>query len=363
MIKYVEGDLILSDAQALVNTVNTVGVMGKGIALQFKEKFPYNFEVYYSACKKAEMTPGKMLVVNDSTLLERKIIINFPTKKDWKHPSKYEYIEEGLKDLVQIIKAYNIRSIAIPPLGCGNGGLEWSRVKILMENYLNVFDDDDVEISIFEPNEAIKEILKKQDSNKEVNLTPVRALLLYAMYYYDSLGEDTSLFVANKIAYLMQRLGEPSFKQLHFAARHYGPYCVGVEHLVHALNGKYLKGLEQMTLTPFEPIELNYDKITEVSQYVKKELKYEQTERLKRLLSLITDFQSALSLEILTSVDFIKKENPGISKEETWERIQEWSNRKKSLFKDKYVFLAYEHLEQYANNCELFFDNNYKFMI
>ena len=292
MIEYIEGDLLSADAQALVNTVNTVGVMGKGIALQFKERFPNNLERYLAACKNNETVVGKMLVIKERTMLgEEKIIINFPTKKDWKHKSKYEYIEEGLKDLRKVIRENNIRSIAIPPLGCGNGGLEWNKVKILMEKYLQ--DLDDVQISIFEPDEAIKEILKKQDSNKEVKLTPARALLLYAMFCYESMGENTSLFVANKLAYLMQRLGESSFKRLQFKASHYGPYSVQVDHLVHALNGKYLKGLEQMKLTAFEPIELQYDKISEVSRYIKKELDSKQIDRLKRLITLIDGFQSA----------------------------------------------------------------------
>lgn len=348
MIKYIEGDLLSTDAQALVNTVNTVGVMGKGIALQFKERFPSNLNAYITACKKGELVPGKMLVVKERVISgEEKIIINFPTKKDWKHKSKYEYIEEGLKDLVEVIKEYQIKSIAIPPLGCGNGGLKWSEVKLLMEKYLNELDD--VQILIFEPSDAVKEILKKQELNKDVKLTPARALLLYAMFYYESLGENSSLFVANKLAYLFQRLGEPSFKTLKFQANRYGPYSPQVSHLIHTLNGKYLRGMEQMKLTAFEPIELQYDKVSEVSSFVKKELKSNQVDKLKNLLSLIDGFQSTLSLEILASVDYIKKENPNISKDETVKAIQSWSYRKKNLFKEKYISIAYDHLEKYAN--------------
>ena len=130
MIQYIKGDLLSSDAQALVNTVNTVGVMGKGIALQFKERFPNNLNRYLSACKRNELYSGKLLVVEETTMTgEKKLIINFPTKKDWKHKSKNEYIEEGLKDLVAILRERNIQSIAIPPLGCGNDGLDWVEVR------------------------------------------------------------------------------------------------------------------------------------------------------------------------------------------------------------------------------------------
>src|SRR5690554_4295904 len=135
-MKYIKGNLLDANAQALVNTVNTVGVMGKGIALQFKENFPNNHKEYVAACKKKELQPGKLLVVKEITLDGEKIIINFPTKTEWYLKSKYEYIEKGLEGLVKVITEYNIESIAIPPLGCGNGGLKWEKVKSMMEEHL-----------------------------------------------------------------------------------------------------------------------------------------------------------------------------------------------------------------------------------
>jgi hypothetical protein len=247
---------------------------------------------------------------------------------------------------VKVIHDHAIQSIAIPPLGCGNGGLDWAAVKGMMEKYLNPLTDTN--IYIYAPNESVKEILKQQEANKDAKLTPARAMLLYSMFFYESLGENSSLFVANKLAYLMQRLGESSFSRLQFTASFYGPYCVGVDHLVHALNGKYLKGMEQMKLTAFEPIELQYDRMKEVSEYVRKELNSKQHDVLKKLVKLIDGFQSALSLEILASVDFVRKEQPTISKEEATQKIQAWSNRKKHLFKEKYISIAYDHLEKYA---------------
>ena len=135
-MEYIKGNLLDAQSQALVNTVNTVGVMGKGIALQFKESFPMNFRIYVAARKKKELQPGKLLVVKEQTLRGEKIIINFPTKTEWYMKSRYEYIEEGLKELVKVIQEYEIESIAIPPLGCGNGGLQWEKVKTLIEKYL-----------------------------------------------------------------------------------------------------------------------------------------------------------------------------------------------------------------------------------
>jgi O-acetyl-ADP-ribose deacetylase (regulator of RNase III) len=148
MIKYITGNILDSSAQALVNTVNTLGVMGKGIALQFKKAYPNNFKAYHDACKNTEVIIGKMFVTTDTNLSSgEKIIINFPTKKDWRNPSEYDYIEAGLDDLKHVVEFQKIKSIAIPPLGCGFGGLKWERVKKIIEKKLATLN---VEIFIHE---------------------------------------------------------------------------------------------------------------------------------------------------------------------------------------------------------------------
>ena len=347
-MQYIKGNLLDAKTEALVNTVNTVGVMGKGIALQFKEMFPYNYKEYLAACKRGDISPGKLLTVKDQTLEGQKLIINFPTKTEWFKKSQYDYVESGLVDLVKVIEEYEIKSIAIPPLGCGNGGLKWEKVKPLIEKYLSPLEG--VDIIVFEPNEQVKEILKKQDSKREVKLTPAKASLLYSMFVYDSLGENTSLFIANKLAYFLQRLGDPSLKSLKFAAHHYGPYSVQVDHMVHNMNGKFIRGLEQMEAKAFEPLELQYDRLKELSDYVKKELNFSQQNAIKQLVKLIDGFHSALSLEILASIDIIKRDNPGISKEDTKIKLENWSKRKKELFKERYIDIAWAHLELYGQS-------------
>jgi uncharacterized protein YwgA len=178
-------------------------------------------------------------------------------------------------------------------------------------------------------------------------------MLLYAMFYYDSLGENTSLFVANKLAYFLQRLGETSLNKLKFQASHYGPYSVGVGHVMHALNGRFVKGLEQMNAKAFEPLELQYDKLDELKAYAKKELSAEQRARLSNLVKLIDGFESALSLEILATVDFVKKENPGIDHEEVVAKIYNWSERKRKLFLPKYIDIAANHLSDYSTGLNI----------
>lgn len=128
MIESGKGNLLEADVETLVNTVNCVGFMGKGIALQFKQAFPENFRIYERACAAGEMVPGRMLIVPTGSMIGPKYIINFPTKRHWRGNSRMEDIDAGLKALIAEVKRLNIRSIAVPPLGCGHGGLDWNDV-------------------------------------------------------------------------------------------------------------------------------------------------------------------------------------------------------------------------------------------
>jgi len=344
MIKYLKGNLLEANTQALVNTVNTVGVMGKGIALQFKERFPLNFKLYADACKKGLVTVGKMFVVKENTFKGEKIIINFPTKTEWYKKSQYLYIEEGLKDLVNVIEKYEIQSLAIPPLGSGNGGLKWENVKLLMNKYLEAIP---IEIIIYEPNDTVKEILKKEETKKEINLTAARAMLLYALAKYEMRGETPSVFAANKIAYFLQESGEPL--RLNFVAYTYGPYSQAIDKVLYALNGKYLTGIEQMNIKPFEPIELKYEHFDEVNSFIKNKLTPIQRDRLDSVFNLIEGFESSMALEILSSIHFLLSKNKNQTKKELLEQIQSWNNRKKGLIKEKYIDIAVKHLEEYGS--------------
>jgi O-acetyl-ADP-ribose deacetylase (regulator of RNase III) len=348
-MNYKIGNLLEAEAEALVNTVNTVGVMGKGIALQFKERFPLNFKIYAEACKKGEMKIGKMLVVKENTLDGEKIIINFPTKKEWFKKSQYNFIEEGLVDLAKVIIENKIQSIAIPPLGCGNGGLNWEKVKSLMEKHLGKIEN--VMIQIYEPNEAVKEILQKEESNKNVELTAARAMLLYSLFKYEKLGEVATIFAANKLAYFLQKSGEPL--RLQFVPYKYGPYAQAVEKVLYALNGKYLKGMEQMTVRAFEPLQLNYERYDEIERFIKTNLSQKQKNRLDDLFNLIDGFETTLSLEILSSIHFLISENPKITEDELYEKIQDWNERKKTLITKEYINIAVTHLNNYGSRLEI----------
>lgn len=344
-MKFIKGNLLQAPTEALVNTVNTVGVMGKGIALQFKEAFPHNFKVYQKACKKNTLKIGELLVVEDKTFHGKRVIINFPTKQHWRQKSKIEYIEAGLQALVQVIKEHHIKSIAVPPLGCGYGGLKWVDVKLLIERYLG--DLDGVEVHVYEPNEAIKRVLQSEQKPKTMLLTKPRAILLYSLFHYEALGEDSNPFVANKIIYFLQRLGEKSFK-IDFEASHYGPYSVKVGYLLYYMNGVYLQGLEQNSVKPFETIHLNYDRFQDVKQFIHTKLSDTERKRVENLITFISGFESPLSLEVLASVDYVTKDNP-LSLLDTESKIQNWSNRKRNLFKPYHIQVAYNHLQEYKS--------------
>lgn len=338
MIKYIEGDIFVSDAQALVNTVNTVGVMGKGVALQFKKAFPNNFKAYFEACKREEIRIGKLFVFRDSNLnMGNKIIINFPTKKDWRKPSEYTYVEEGLTDLIRVIQDNKIESIAIPPLGAGNGGLEWEKVKGIIEQKLGSLN---IEIRVYEPSSRIREYLK----NERVKLTDARALLLYALYDLVKNGEYVSEFSSEKICYFMQRFGAHKYFKLKYEPNFYGPYSGRVRYLLSALNGSYLMGYSDMNKKPFEPLTLVADGYCAVVDYI--ETKPELKEIVTKTTSFLEGFYSDFALELLSSVDYIVNAGNNFEKQFVIDKLNNWNNRKRSLYSNtKYIDISINHLK------------------
>lgn len=348
-MEYIKGNLLSAKTDSIVNTVNTVGVMGKGIALQFKEKFPENYRAYKKACQNNEVKIGQMFVFKEQTLNGDIYIINFPTKTEWYKKSTYEYIESGLIDLKNVIDKHNIKSISIPPLGCGNGGLKWEKVKKIIENKLG--DLSGVKIQIYEPNDDIKKVLQKENSKKS-KLTAARAMLLYSMFQFEKFGESASVFIANKLAYFLQENGENL--RLRFDPYLYGPYDQAVEKVLYSLNGEYLKGLEQLSAKPFESIELNYDKYSEVLNFIKEDINDKQRANLDKLFSTIEGFETTLSLELLSSVHFIVKNSSTTNVDDIYSKMIQWNDRKKSLIEKDHVNIALNHLQKSGLQLSMF---------
>lgn len=340
MIHYKTGNLFDSKAEALVNTVNTVGVMGKGIALQFKNIFPNNFRVYSNACKNKEVKVGRLLVTEEETLLTgKKIIINFPTKTNWHLPSEYKYIEAGLLELVKVIKDKNIHSIAIPPLGSGNGGLDWNKVKLLLEKHLA---DTDCDIIIYEPNAAIQEVLKKE----RVKLTPARAMLLSVLYELVRNGEFVSEFSSEKIAYFLQRFGAKDAFMLEFHPNFYGPYSGKVKHVLYYLNGSYIMGYSSKDKKPFEELGLIPNAETEINEFLNKSENKKYKVITDKTKNFLTGFYSPFGLELLSTIDFIIDEKKATTEEAITKELENWSDRKKTLFTNhRFIQIALTNIQ------------------
>lgn len=339
MIYYLNGDILESKADALVNTVNLVGVMGKGIALQFKKQFPTNFKLYQTACKNRSIDIGKLFVTQESTVFGEKIIINFPTKTDWRKPAEYSFIELGLKDLVSVINRYKIKSIAIPPLGAGNGGLNWIRIKSMITNYLS---DINADIYVYEPNSKIVEHLKTE----RVRLTKARALLLYMLFDLVRNGELVSEFSCEKICYFLQRFGAQDLFKLTYEPRYYGPYSGKVRYVLNVLNGSYIMGYSDMDKKPFECLFLIKDAYKEVNEIIKNdnELSYISN----KTQQFLTGYYSDFGLELLSSVDYIISQYGDLSVEQIYDKLANWSSRKGQIFKNKqHIQKAKDHIQSF----------------
>ena len=187
--------------------------------------------------------------------------------------------------------------------------------------------------------------------NKNIHLTPLNTMLLYALAWYERRGEMASLFAANKLAYFLQESGEPL--KLKFIPYTYGPYAQAVDKVLYALNGKYITGLEQMDVKAFEPLEIKYENFGEVEAFVKNKLTPVQRDRLTSVFHLIEGFESTLSLEVLSSIHFLRAKNKSLSREEMLAKIQSWSDREKSLIKEEYIDIALKHLDNFAGRMSL----------
>jgi len=344
MIYYKVGNLLDSEAEALVNTVNTIGVMGKGIALQFKNMFPNNFKLYSNACKNKDIKVGKLLITEEEALLAgKKIIINFPTKTNWRLPSEYQYIELGLMELVKVIKEKNIKSIAIPPLGSGNGGLDWEKVKQILEKHLSVIN---CIIYIYEPSEAIQEVLKKE----RVKLTPARAMLLSVLYELVRNGEFVSEFSSEKIAYFLQRFGAKDNFKLEFQPNFYGPYSGKVKHVLYYLNGSYIMGYSSKDKKPFEELGLIPDAEIDVNEFLDRVENSVYKAIVEKTKNFLSGFYSPFGLELLSTIDFIITEKKATNQEDITKELENWSDRKKTLFNNpKFIQIALNNITSHIN--------------
>jgi O-acetyl-ADP-ribose deacetylase (regulator of RNase III) len=330
--------------------------MGKGIALMFKEKFPENFSQYADACKERRVQVGKMFITERMALMGPKWIVNFPTKRHWRAPSQLEWIIEGLADLRNFIEREHICSIAIPPLGAGNGGLEWSAVKAEIDAALNHITD--VEIIIYEPTEKYQNVSKREGVEK---LTPARALIAELVRRYWILGMECSLLEIQKLAWFLERAIErtdaPNPLQLRFVAHTYGPYANRLDHLLNNLDGSYLHCDKRIAdAGPLDVIWFDDRRSDVLAGYLKSGEMKPYLPALEETTSLIDGFESPFGLELLASLDWLlTREGRDPNVESIRAGLSDWpagesaGQRKKRLFDERAIRIGLSRLTEMAH--------------
>ncbi|MYB35674.1 MAG: macro domain-containing protein [Gammaproteobacteria bacterium] len=339
MIRFTSGDIIRDEADALVNTVNCVGVMGRGIALQFKKAFPDNFEEYRKACHRGEVLPGRMFITERDTLAGPRFIVNFPTKRHWRGKSRIEDIESGLEALGHEIRERDIKSIAIPALGSGLGGLNWSEVK---SRIVAALENVDVAVCIYEPGEApaVETMVK---TARPPTMTRGRAALVALIHRYLAglLDPFVTLIEVHKLMYFMQEEGEPL--RLNYRKRHYGPYADNLRHVLNAIEGYFVVGYADGGDYPNRQIELVPGAIKESEKLL---LQHKDTHaRFERVSHLIDGFESPVGMELLATVHWLVKYEDVVDAHQSVEAAYAWNDRKKR-FTPRQICLAFDRLAE-----------------
>ena len=356
MINYTKGNLLDAPAEALVNTVNEVGVMGKGIALMFREAFPGSAQEYEEACERGDVKVGRVLATRNDRMMGPKWIIHFPTKKHWRDPSQLEWIRDGLQDLARVVRERGISSIAVPPLGCGNGGLNWVDVRREIESARSSLEG--VDVLVFEPTTDYMATPKHRGVEE---LTPARALVAEMVRRYAVLGLECTNLEVQKLAWFLQRavlrLGVPSPLKLKFTADKYGPYADGLRHLLNALDGSYLHCQKRLAdAGPFDPIWFETSKRQRVADYLSSDDCRPYLPALESTAELIDGFESPLGMELMATVDWLVHEQKCDASVPAlrhalghWPGGRNAAERKLRVFDERLLDLALQRLQSFAS--------------
>lgn len=330
------GDILKADAEAIVNTVNCVGIMGRGIALQFKKAFPANFRAYALACAEGEVQPGKMFIHDTGAFTNPRYIINFPTKRHWKGKSRIEDVESGLIALANEVRERGIKSIAIPPLGSGLGGLDWNDVRPRIEAALR--DLPGVDVLIYEPNGA-PEVVRSRDVP---NMTPGRAALVTLMHRYlqGLMDPFVTLIEVQKLMYFMQEAGQPL--KLNYVKHHYGPYAPNLSHVLNKIEGHYVAGYQDGGDQPDKELTLVPGAIAEAEAALN--IEPQAHENFNRVAALVDGFETPYGLELLATVHWVATREAADTPEKAVTRIHNWNDRKKA-FTQRQVAIAFNTLK------------------
>jgi len=344
MIEVSKGNILEADAEALVNTVNCVGFMGKGIALQFKQAFPSNFKAYEAACHAGQVVPGRMFIFDNGRLINPRYVINFPTKRHWRGKSRIADIRAGLKALINDVRRLDVQSIAVPPLGCGLGGLDWREVRPMIEGAFSELPD--VKVLLFEPVGA-PEAKAMPVRTARPRITPARALFIKLMDAYAALEYSRTLLEVQKLAYFLQEAGEPL--RLNYEAGHYGPYAANLNKVLELMEGHFIRGYGD-SQKPQAEIELLPGAVEDATEFLAD--KSESLARLQRVAELIEGFETPYGMELLATVHWVahrggpKSDTKAADVAAAIEQIHAWNPRKQQVFKPDHIRTAWDQLIQ-----------------
>ena len=339
MIEFTSGDILKCEADALVNTVNCVGVMGRGIALQFKKRYPDNFKAYAAACEREAVQPGRMFVYETGQLTPPRFIVNFPTKRHWRGKSRLEDIDAGLVALVKVIRDNEIRSIAIPPLGSGLGGLDWNEVRPRIEHAL--VELADVQVLVFEPKGAPGS--DRMAHVREVpTMTAGRAALVELIQrYLDGLLDPfVTLLEVHKLMYFMHAAGEPL--RLRFVKARYGPYAENLCHVLNVVEGHLIAGYADGGDAPDKPLSLLPGAVDEARDFLDQhEVSRARFERVTRL---VEGFESPYGLELLATVHWVMSREGASQQDSVASHVYAWNHHKRQ-FTPRQLAIAAQRLK------------------
>ncbi len=341
MIQTAKGDLLQAGTEAIINTVNCVGIMGKGIALQFKQAFPRNYDKYRTACELGEVKPGRMFVYDTGSMINPRWIINFPTKGHWKAKSRLADISDGLDDLKRVIRDLKIRSIAVPPLGCGNGGLNWKDVEPIIRK---AFEDlPEVDVRLYAPDGAPK-VDEMKVATAKPNMSRGRALVLRLLGLYGAAGYRHSMLEVQKLTYFLQQAGEDL--RLGFKKYRYGPYAENLNHVLQRIEGHYIRGYGDRSKAA--EIYVLPEGEREAEEYLSNDAS--ARDKLRLVSELISGFETPYGLELLSTVHWLATQDEDVASgtATVMDAVRAWNPRKASLMREPHIHRALEQLREHG---------------
>ncbi|MFT3807175.1 macro domain-containing protein [Arenimonas sp.] len=343
MITIAHGNLLKANVEALVNTVNTEGVMGKGIALQFKRAYPAVYDAYEADCRDELVQIGAVHVVDLGGLGGGpNWVINFPTKRHWRAKSKLEDIKTGLVDLVAKVRALGIKSIALPPLGCGHGGLNWSDVLPLIREAFK--DLPDVDVQVYPPTGTPDPVdMPNKTKKPPITASSAAVVALASQYREGQMDPVVRLLEIHKMMYFLQEAGEPL--RLNYVAHNYGPYASNLRHVLGRIEGHLITGYGDGHDGPGKEIDILPGALDEAMAFL--DGRFDTKDRMERVAELIAGYEDPYGLELLSTVHWVMCHSEGAaeSAESAIDAIHSWNERKAIAMKPEHIRGAWARLK------------------